>query len=108
MTVILGGDKMPEHPLKVFERIDPEFLKLVEDTRAFTLTDGALPRKFKLLIAMALDAAAGAVNGTKSLALLAMKAGATKDEVTEALRVAQFISGAGSTYTAGRALRELF
>ncbi len=99
---------MAEHPLKVFETIDPELLKVVESTREFALTDGALPRKFKLLIAMALDAAHGAVNGVNSLAQQAMKAGATKEEVAEALRVTQFISGTGSVYTAGRALKELF
>ncbi len=99
---------MAEDPLKVFERIDPEFLKLVEDTRAFALTDGALPRKFKLLIAMALDAAHGSVNGVNYLAKEAIKAGATKEEITEALRVAQCVSGVGSTYTAGRALGDLF
>ncbi len=99
---------MSEHPLKVFERIDPEFLKLVENTRAFALSEGALSRKFKLLIAIALDAAHGSVNGVNSLAKEAMKAGATKEEITEAVRVAQFISGVGSTYTAGRGLGELF
>ncbi len=99
---------MSEHPLKVFERIDPELLKLIEDTREFALADGALPRKFKLLIAMALDAAHGKVEGTMSLARQAMEAGATKEQVTEALRVTQFISGTGSIYTAGRGLKELF
>ena len=99
---------MPEHPLKVFETIDPELLKLVDNTREFALTDGALPGKFKLLIAMALDASHGTVDGVKSLAQAAMKAGATKEEVAEALRVTQFISGVGSVYTAGRALKELF
>jgi len=99
---------MAEHPLKIFEKIDPELLKLVRDTNAFALADGALPRKIKFLIAMALDAAHGTVEGTKSLADQAMKAGATKEEIAEALRVTQFISGVGSVYTAARALKELF
>ena len=98
---------MAEYPLEVFKRIDPEFLKHVENTRDFALADGALPKKFKLLIAMALDAAAGTVDGVKSLAQAAMKAGASKEELTEALRVAQYICGVGSTYVAGRALKEL-
>ena len=99
---------MPEHPAKIFESIDPELFKLVEDTRDFALVDGALPKKFKLLIAMALDAAHGKVEGTGSLARQAMEAGATKEQVTEALRVTHYISGAGSIYTAGRGLKELF
>jgi len=99
---------MSEYPLKIFEKLDPELLKLVENTRELALTDGALPKKFKLLIAMALDASHGAVQGVKALAKAAMQAGATKEELTEALRVAQYVSGAGSVYTAAHALNELF
>ena len=99
---------MSEHPLKIFEKLDPELLKLVENTRELALTDGALPKKFKLLIAMALDASHGAVQGVKALAQAAMQAGATKEEITEALRVAQYVSGVGSVYTAAHALNELF
>jgi alkylhydroperoxidase/carboxymuconolactone decarboxylase family protein YurZ len=99
---------MAEHPLKIFEKIDPELLKLVQNTNAFALTDGALPKKFKLLIAMALDAAHGTVEGVKALTEQAMKAGATKEEIMEALRVAQYISGVGCVYTAARAFKELF
>lgn len=78
---------MPEHPLKVFEKTDPDLRRFVQGVSDFALADGALPRKFKLLIAMALDAAHGASEGVKSLADQAMKAGATKEEVMEAIRV---------------------
>jgi alkylhydroperoxidase/carboxymuconolactone decarboxylase family protein YurZ len=97
--------KLPEHPLKVFEDLDPELLKLVQETGEFTFADGALPRKTKLLIAMALDAAHGAVGGVEALARQAMAAGATKAEVAEALRVAQYVCGVGSVYTAAHALK---
>jgi len=99
---------MAEHPLKIFEKIDPELLNVARSANAFALADGALPRKIKFLIAMALDASHGAVEGTKSLAEQAMKAGATKEEIVETIRVAQYISGVGSLYVAARALRELF
>ena len=97
---------MPEDPLRVFEELDPELLKLVRQTSELALADGALPRKVKLLIAMALDAAHGAVGGVQALARMAMDAGATKQEIAEALRVAQYVSGAGSVYTAAHALRD--
>ena len=99
---------MAEHPLKIFEKIDPELLKLVQNTNALALTDGALPRKIKLLMAMALDASVGAVEGVRSLAEQAMKAGATKEEIAESLRVAQYICGVGSVYTAAHAFKDLF
>ncbi len=98
---------MAEHPLKIFEETDPEFFKLIQNTNTLALTDGALPRKFKLLIAMALDASHGTVEGVKSLTQQAIKAGATKEEIMETMRVAQYISGVGCVYTAARALRDM-
>jgi alkylhydroperoxidase/carboxymuconolactone decarboxylase family protein YurZ len=76
---------MAEHPLKIFEKVDPELLKLVKTTNDIALADGALPPKIKFLIAMALDASEGAVEGVRSLPEQAMKAGATKEEVVETL-----------------------
>jgi alkylhydroperoxidase/carboxymuconolactone decarboxylase family protein YurZ len=108
LTLSEGGDQMAEFPLKIFEKLDPELLKLVRETNAFALTDGALPKKIKFLMAMALDASHGAVEGVRSLAEQAMKAGATKEEIMETLRVTQYISGVGSVYTAARAFKELF
>ncbi|MDI7258608.1 MAG: carboxymuconolactone decarboxylase family protein [Thermodesulfobacteriota bacterium] len=99
---------MAEHPLKIFEEIDPELLKLVNNTKEFAIADGALPKKVKYLIAMALDASHGTVEGVKSLTQQAIKAGATKEEIVETLRVAQYISGVGCVYTAARAFKEIF
>jgi alkylhydroperoxidase/carboxymuconolactone decarboxylase family protein YurZ len=98
---------MTEHPLKPIEDLDPKLFNLIEQTRQLALGDGALPRKFKLLIAIALDAAHGSVDGVASLSRVALQAGATKEEIAEALRVAQYISGVGSIYTASRALKQL-
>ncbi|MDP3880059.1 MAG: carboxymuconolactone decarboxylase family protein [Dehalococcoidales bacterium] len=99
---------MVEGPIKIFETLDPKFAKLIENTNELALSDGALPRKVKCLIGMALDAVAGTTNGVKSLAQQALNAGATKEEVVEALRVAQYINGVGPVYTAAPAFKELF
>jgi alkylhydroperoxidase/carboxymuconolactone decarboxylase family protein YurZ len=99
---------MPEHPLKIYEDLDPKLLNLVNDTRDLALSDGVLPRKIKLLIAMVLDAVHGASDGVQSLAREAIKAGATKEEIAEAMRVAQYICGVGCVYTAAWALKEVF
>ena len=98
---------MAEHPLKIFEQNDPELFKLVTDTKTFAMTDGALPRKVKLLMAMALDAAHGTESGVRSLALQAKEAGATKQEILEAIRVAHYICGAGAIFTAAPALKDI-
>jgi len=99
---------MAEHPLKIFEKVDPDLLQFVKQANALALDDGALPKKFKLLIAMALDASHGTVEGVKSLTQQAIQAGATREEIVEALRVAQYISGVGCVYTASRAFNEIF
>jgi hypothetical protein len=53
------GDQYTEHPLIIHEKLDPELLKHVENSKEFVYDDGALPRKFKLLIGMAFDASYG-------------------------------------------------
>ena len=99
---------MPENPLKIFETLDPALLEAVESARSLAIGEGAMPVKYKFLIAMALDASHGAAGGVASLAQAALHAGATREEVAEALRVAYFVSGVGSTYTAAQGLSGVF
>jgi alkylhydroperoxidase/carboxymuconolactone decarboxylase family protein YurZ len=98
---------MAEHPLATMKKLDPEFMKHIDATDALVYTDGALPRKIKLLMAMAFDAAEGAAGGVRALAEQAMKAGATKEEIAEALRVAFHLSGIGTLYAASFGLKEI-
>ena len=99
---------MAENPLKIIEKLDLELFKNVETTQTLALADGTLPRKVKLLMAVALDASHGTIEGVKSLTQQAMKAGATNEEIMETLRVAQYISGVGCVYTAAHAFKDLF
>jgi alkylhydroperoxidase/carboxymuconolactone decarboxylase family protein YurZ len=92
---------MPEDPLATMRKLDPALMKHLHDTNNFIYTDGALPKKIKLLIAMAFDAAAGAQGGE------AMKEGATKEEIAETIRVAYQLTGVGSVYAASAALKDL-
>jgi alkylhydroperoxidase/carboxymuconolactone decarboxylase family protein YurZ len=101
------GDVMSEDPLNVFKSLDSEFIRKIEDSRDFTFAEGVLPRKYKLLVAMALDASAGAVEGVRALSKSAMDAGATKEEILEVLRVTNYVSGVGSTYAAAIALKDI-
>ncbi len=98
---------MPDNPLQALEEMDPKLMSLVEESRKLAFSDGALPVKFKILIALALDASHGAVDGVRSLAEAASRLGASNEEIAETLRVTQFISGVGSLYTSSRALQEL-
>jgi len=99
---------MRENPLKTLEKLDSKLLSMVEETRQFAFSDGALPRKFKLLIALALQTALLADGGIRSFAQLALQAGATGEEIAEVLRIVQYLNGAPGIYTASSALSDLF
>ena len=69
--------------------------------------DGALSKKVKILMAMALDAIKSADGGVRSYTAQALEAGATWDEVKETLRVAYYIGHAGPLWTAIHGLAEI-
>ncbi len=98
---------MPENPLNAILKVDPELVKHMRSEESWAFADGALSRKMKLLIAIAYDAAHGAVAGVRSLAQDATKAGATKEEIGEALRVAYVLSGIGSVYVGSQGIAEI-
>jgi alkylhydroperoxidase/carboxymuconolactone decarboxylase family protein YurZ len=98
---------MSEHPLATIQVLDPELMAHLQTTDPLIFTDGALPKQFKLLVAMAFDAAAGAEGGVRALANAALREGATIEQVAETLRVAYHLTGVGTLYTASRALKEL-
>ena len=96
------------NPLNTIAKLDPDLMELIENNESLALDAGALSRKDKLLIAIALDASKGAVQGVQSLTLQALDVGATKEEIMDAVRVAQYISGVGCVYTAAAAFNEIF
>ncbi|MCO5382446.1 MAG: carboxymuconolactone decarboxylase family protein [Methanosarcina barkeri] len=98
---------MAENPLQTIMDQDPELFTLLENTRELAFAEGGIPLKYKLLIAVALDAANGSADGVKFLSMQAMQAGATKEEVMQAIRITQYIFGAGSVYTASEALKDV-
>jgi alkylhydroperoxidase/carboxymuconolactone decarboxylase family protein YurZ len=98
---------MAEHPLAALQKLDPKITDHLREINDLIYGPGALPKKFKLLLAMAFDAAHGAEQGVRALALQAMKEGATKEEIAEALRVAYHLSGVGTLYTASHGLKDL-
>jgi alkylhydroperoxidase/carboxymuconolactone decarboxylase family protein YurZ len=102
-----GRKTVSEHPLATLQKLDPELMTHLQAADPLIYADGALPRKLKLLVAMAFDAAAGAEGGVRALANAALQAGATKEEIAETLRVAYHLTGVGTLYTASRALKDM-
>lgn len=101
-------EAIPENPLSTVTKVDPGLVERMRSDDDWAFADGALSRKTKLLIALAYDAAHGAANGVRSLAQQALEAGATREEIGEAVRVAFVSSGMGSVYVASQGLKELF
>ncbi len=99
---------MPENPLSAAGKIDAKVLEHMKSTDDWVFADGALSKKVKLLIAMAFDAAHGAVGGVRGLAQRATKEGATAEEMAEVLRVAYVMTGVGAIYIGSQGLKELF
>ena len=98
---------MPEDPLAALKKIDPRMKDHLEEMSELIYGDGALPKKFKLLVAMAFDAAQGADLGVRALARAAICEGATPQEIAEVLRVAYHLTGVGTLYSASNGLREI-
>lgn len=99
---------MNQNSLEFIKENDAELFNSIGAARNLAFQDSPLPLKVKLLIGLALDAAHGAANGVNSLARQALEAGATKEEIMDTLRVAYFITGVGSIYTAVQGLKEIF
>jgi alkylhydroperoxidase/carboxymuconolactone decarboxylase family protein YurZ len=100
---------MAANPLKSITEIDPGFIEKIKKLEEEAIyNDGALPKKFKYLMAMAFDAAQGAIAGVHFLASQAVRAGATKEEVAEALRLACHFGGIGSIYIGSQGLDGVF
>ncbi len=98
---------MAANPLQPIEENDSKLFEFVQQGRDLAFEQGALSKKDKLLIALAIDVTHSAVNGIRSLALQALEAGATKEEITETLRVCAYISGAGCIYSAAAGLKDV-
>ncbi len=98
---------MSINPQETIKKMDPALLDKMGADRDFAMGEGALSSKVKILMALAIDAALGAENGVKSLAIMAQKQGATRQEVMEAVRVAGYIGGVGSIYTAAYGLNDI-
>jgi alkylhydroperoxidase/carboxymuconolactone decarboxylase family protein YurZ len=96
-----GGCQDPAPPpglakppwLGAIESRDPQFVDSYMAMRERILKDGAIPAKYKLLMAMVTDAIAAHPDGVRTLAGNARAAGASEPEVTEAVEVGYLFGG---------------
>ncbi|HXG37044.1 MAG TPA: carboxymuconolactone decarboxylase family protein [Dehalococcoidia bacterium] len=83
---------------------DPEMSRYHDELDSLVFSDGHLSKKVKLLIAMAIDSTLGAERGVPVYAGRAREAGATDEEIFEAVRVASLLGGTRGQTTALRGL----
>ena len=105
-TLKKSGAEVPR-PLELFAELDEKSALAHLDSKAATFAAGAVPSKYKYLMALAaavaLDSPSCAMNNTK----LARKSGASKAEIMETIAVAKFSKSATALSTAAQALEWL-
>jgi alkylhydroperoxidase/carboxymuconolactone decarboxylase family protein YurZ len=72
---------------------DPDFAQYLEADRDFVMQDGAIPAKYKILMTMVVDALLAHDKGVETIANRARAAGASEEEINEAVRVAYLFGG---------------
>ncbi|XHH09911.1 MAG: carboxymuconolactone decarboxylase family protein [Candidatus Bathyarchaeia archaeon] len=99
---------MSANPLDKYKELDPKLVEQYQNLAGLTYSEGALSAKFKLLIAMSIDVAEGALEGAIILGKRAQNAGATKEEILEALRIAYQIGGTKALFCSAQLVKTLF
>lgn len=79
--------------LEEIKEYDPQLYAAANSVVDMAYAEGALDTKTKLLIAVALDALSASQGGVTSLSARARAAGATEEEIKEAIRMAYYICG---------------
>lgn len=101
------GDFAPK-TLKAIKNLSPDFVDLIRDMDDVILTDGALDRKTKRLIALACVCIRSCDDCVYPQARVAKNYGATREEIIEAVQVAVLTGGVPSWSIAKKGLIDLF
>lgn len=84
---------------------DPEFVERHFALHQSVLKDGAIPAKYKILMTMVVDAVVAHPDGCAAIANNARAAGATEEEINEAVEVAFLVGGNPALVMAVNAFR---
>lgn len=101
------GDYAPD-TLKAIQKLDPELIETIHVMDSIMVTDGALDKKTKRLIALACVAVRMCDDCVYAQAKVAKNYGATKEEILEAINVALLTGGVPSWSAAKGGISKLF
>lgn len=102
--------KLNEERLELLAKLKellPDFMSAEYAVIDLTYKDGALSRKIKRLMALALALKGGTTNCVLGQTQLALEAGATKEEILETVQVATVMSGTPGMAEALRVIKFL-
>ena len=91
--------------IQTLKERDSQFAEGYLAQREQVLKDGAIPAKYKILMTMIVDALMAHPDGCANIANRARAAGATEEEITEAVEVAYLFGGTPALVTAVNAFR---
>ncbi len=91
--------------LQTLQQRNPGFATMYLAQRERALQDGAIPAKYKILMTMIVDAIMAHPDGVYVIANRARAAGATEEEINEAVEVAYLFGGTPALVTAINAFR---
>ena len=88
------------NPQVTLQTKDSVHARILESYGNQVFSNGALDRKTKLLIALALDALSKSESGVAALSKMAVDAGASEAEILEAIQVAGYIGAVSTVFPA--------
>ena len=97
-----GGKEKPPC-IQILAEHDPKYGDIFEQLFNVTFSPGVLDVKTKMLIAMGVNASTGMGYGCSEIAKILEKQGVTKEEISEALRVASTVRAIQGVVTGSEA-----
>lgn len=94
------------NPLESLEKFDTDLFNGMAKNRELAFSDGEIEYKNKILIALAIDAARGTIDGVSSLISQARNANCSEKEIAEVFRVVHYICGGSSMYPVSLAIKK--
>lgn len=100
----MGG--VPEY-IKILAKIYPKAVNEHYYSREFALEGGAIPPKYKLLIALASSITAGALSSVKAHTRELLQKGVSKKEILETMMIARYELASKGLFNSLPGLKEL-
>lgn len=93
--------------MKLLSQLKPEGVFEHAKNKSFAMGAGAIPQKYKLLMAIAISSAIGSSGCTLTYSKVAANKGISNDEIMESILLARFVSATAVVNTAGDAMKHL-